>query len=367
MKQLFTLLVMLLLFIGCSKPLPVAIGASQKLYVQPTSFSEFPQWQEMNLSHALLSFTHSCQAPKQAPHIQEACLNLPNSNEPIHAFFESYFLPYIWYDPQDKPALITGYYEPLIEGSRTQSDVYTYPLHKPPSDMIHVKLDSLFPELKGKVVRGRLEGNSLVPYYTRAELTHRNEEVLCYVKDKVELFFLHIQGSGRIKLDTNETIYVGYADKNGHPYRSIGTYMIKNDIMPYHQMSLEGIKEWAQTHPLEIDEILNHNASYVFFEEKSQSATGAQGVMLTPRHSVAVDTRYIPLGTPILIATTLPKSQEPFHTLAIAQDKGAAITGSRRLDLFWGFGEDAYKLAASTKQNGTLVLLLPKTFSQQGN
>ncbi len=370
-KSLLTLLLTLFFFAGCSKPpLPSAVlNHDRSIQLQPIAFKELPGWSSIDFNATLKSFAKSCEKLSESSLFYPVCQKLASAPS-AQSFFTTHFQPYLWSDENaTQKGLITGYYEPQLEGRLERDENYTVPLLAPPKDMIKIYLAQVIPELRGKVVRGRYENGKILPYYTRKEITSwaNPDNVICWVKDKVDLFFLQVQGSGRVKLcDSNETLFVGYGDKNGHPYRSIGQYMIDNAIMPYSQMSLQGIKAWAQEHPEKIDTVLNHNPSYLFFNKNSTPAKGAQGVVLTPRHSVAVDTEYIPFGTPVFISTTHPITAEPFVSLAIAQDKGAAIKGERRIDFFWGFGEDAANLAGHTKSRGDMVLLLPKEFEVQG-
>lgn len=365
MKNLLLTLTLHLFFIGCSVPFSkVTLTGEKEIELTPLTFDEIGHWDTITFDKALESFRQGCEKVKIQSIFYQTCKE-GNSSLDAKTFFQTYFSPYRWEDSlNDKEALMTGYYEPLLQGSLSKDKNHTIPLLAPPSDLVKVYLSAVVPELKGKVVRGRLVNGKVIPYFSREEITNNAnpENVICWVKNKVDLFFLQIQGSGRIALDNNQTIYVGYGDKNGHPYQSIGNYMIQNKIMSYGQMSLQGIKAWANENPNKIDEILNQNPSYLFFSLNNTPAKGAMGVVLTPKHSLAVDTKYIPLGMPILVKTTHPLSGEPFSALAVAQDKGAAIKGERRLDFFWGFGEDAAQLAGHTKSRAHMIILLPKTY-----
>lgn len=359
-------LTLYLLFIGCSTPFSkVSLNHEKEIELSPLTFDAIKHWDKLAFKKALESFQHGCKRVKAQSIFYQTCQKESSSLDP-KSFFQTYFRAYKWEDSlTDKEGLMTGYYEPLLQGTLSKDVNHTIPLLAPPHDLVKVYLSSVIPELKGKVVRGRLVNGKVLPYFSRKEITQNPmpENVICWVKDKVDLFFLQIQGSGRIALDNNQTIYVGYGDKNGHPYRSIGNYMIKNRIMSYGEMSLQGIKAWAKRHPDKIDAILNQNPSYLFFSLNKTPAKGAMGVVLTPKHSLAVDTRYIPLGTPVLVHTSHPLNGKPFSALAVAQDKGAAIKGGRRLDFFWGFGEEAAQLAGHTKSRAEMIVLLPKTFN----
>jgi membrane-bound lytic murein transglycosylase A len=265
--------------------------------------------------------------------------------------------------------MITGYYAPILKGSRTKSAKYPFPLYKQPNDLITVDLSALFPELKFKRVRGKLDGNRLVPYLTRAEIEADTPPLagneLVWVDDAIDAFFLQIQGSGLIQLDTGEQMHVGYADQNGHAYNSIGKVLIQRGEMTASQASMQGIKDWARKNVSKLQELLNSNPSYVFFRElpgNLPGPLGALGVPLTAERSVAVDPKYIPLGAPLFLATTYPNSNKPLNRLMMAQDTGGAIKDGVRADFYWGSGNYAGKMAGAMKQAGQIWVLLPKEF-----
>ena len=223
----------------------------------------------------------------------------------------------------------------------------------------------------GRVVSGpaALEGRRVVPYFNRAQIDEGSAAVagkeIVWVEDAVELFFLQIQGSGRVKLDSGETIRLGYADQNGYPYRSIGRLLVDRGDLPLERASMQGIKAWAKQHPAKLQDLLNYNASYVFFRELPPDLPGplgALGVPLTARRSIAVDARYIPLGAPVFLATTMPNSRQPLSRLMLAQDTGGAIRGAVRADFFWGFGDEAGALAGRMRQRGKMWVLLPNDY-----
>jgi membrane-bound lytic murein transglycosylase A len=265
---------------------------------------------------------------------------------------------------------ITGYYEPVLAGSRSRTDRFRVPVYGVPADLIAVDLESLHPELKGLRLRGRVEGNRLVPYRTRAEIEGGDDfraAVIAWIEDPVELFFLQIQGSGQIALDTGERLRLGYADQNGHPYRSIGRYLVERREMTLDQASMQGIKAWAAANPRRLREALDSNPSYVFFREQAASGAGEDrgpvgtlGVPLTAGYSLAVDARAIPLGAPLYLATTFPLSTQPLERLMAAQDTGGAIRGAVRADFYWGSGPEAGLLAGRMRQRGRLWILWPR-------
>lgn len=264
--------------------------------------------------------------------------------------------------------LVTGYYEPLLRGSRVRSDKYPVPIYRVPDDLIVVDLASVYPELANMRLRGKLQGRRIVPYATRGEITETNTlagQELLWVDDSIEAFFLQIQGSGRVQFDDGTTVRVGYGDQNGHPYRSLGRWLVDQGQLTIDQASMQGIKDWAQRNPARLKEALNHNSSFVFFRElplgnASAGPVGALGVALTPGYSLAADARFIPLGAPLVLATTDPNSQAPLVRPMMAQDTGGAIRGPLRFDFFWGFGAAAGERAGRQKYEGQAWVLVPK-------
>jgi len=207
----------------------------------------------------------------------------------------------------------------------------------------------------------------VVPYASREEIARSGlgGKELLWVDDPVEAFFLEVQGSGRVQLDTGDTVRVAYADQNGHPYKSIGKWLIEQGELSSEQASAQGIKAWIAGHPTRKQELLNVNPSYVFFREErlpdpNVGPKGSLGVPLTPQRSVAVDTTQIPSGVPLYLATTQPASEIPLQRLVLAQDTGGAIRGAIRVDFFFGFGTEAGENAGRMKQRGQVWVLLPR-------
>ena len=243
-----------------------------------------------------------------------------------------------------------------------------------PDDLIVVDLAALYPELRTSRLRGRIDGRRLVPYWSRAEIEQRfrapgesasgvhGAPVLAWVGDPVELFFLQIQGSGQIRLESGARIRLGYADQNGHPYRSVGRHLTDRGELRLEQTSMQGIKAWALANPDRLHEALNVNASYVFFRvlDSADGPIGALGVPLTPGYSIAVDPRFVPLGAPVYLAIADPLSARPIERLTMAHDTGGAIRGAVRADFFWGTGDEAGALAGRTRQQGRMWLLWPR-------
>jgi membrane-bound lytic murein transglycosylase A len=326
------------------------------------------------VSEAWSAFVASCGALANREGWREACgaasRTANTSAEATRRFFERYFKPWqVVGGDGAEDGLITGYYEPLLRGSRKPTSRYRYPLYGVPDDLVVIELGEAYPELKG-ILRGRLEGRRVVPYYDRAQIESappalRGKE-LVWVDDAIDLFFLQIQGSGRIVLDSGETIRVGYAEHNGYPYRSIGRVLVDRGDLTLDQASMQGIKAWARERPGELSALLNSNARYVFFREIPASGAGppgSLGVALTPRRSVAVDARYVPLGAPVFLSTTWPNSTRPLNRLTLAQDTGGAIRGAVRADFFWGYGDAATREAGRMKQRLRMWVLLPNGYA----
>ena len=260
--------------------------------------------------------------------------------------------------------LITGYYEPVYPGSLTRTDKASVPVYGIPEDMIVVALDSIYPELKGKRLRGRLDGRTLKPYDTAAQINSQGvpAPVLAWLTDPMDLQFLQIQGSGRIRLDSGQQLRIAYADQNGHPYRPIGRWLVEQGELTKDAVTMGSISAWAKAHPARIPELLASNPSYVFFTRNPDSNEGPRGslnVPLSAGYSVAVDRKVVPLGSLVWLATSRPDGSSLVRPVA-AQDTGGAIAGEVRADLFWGTGEAAGALAGDMKQKGNIWLLWPK-------
>jgi membrane-bound lytic murein transglycosylase A len=239
-----------------------------------------------------------------------------------------------------------------------------------PDDLIVVDLAGLHPELRNLRLRGRLQGQRLVPYHSRAEIDAAAAAFparpLAWVADPVELFFLQIQGSGQVEFSPGDRVRLGFAEQNGHPYRSLGRYLVDRGEMKLEQASMQSIKAWAAANPDKLRDALNANPSYVFFRELPPPSgpldgpPGALGVPLTPGYSIAIDPRYVPIGAPLFLATTHPLSARPLERLMMAQDTGGAIRGALRADFFWGTGDEAGTQAGRMRQSGKAWLLWPR-------
>lgn len=363
---------LLLFFSGCARPPEPVVPPPEKVQpLEAVSWEEIDGWEQDDPAEALNVFLRSCRPLRFRADWKQVCADAatlePSDGAAVRDFFESRFTPHRVRNPDGSDTgMITGYYVPDLDGSRERSERYAYPLYALPDDLLVIDMGELYPELGKYRLRGRVEGRRVVPYWSRSEIDSRDPPLkgkeLFWVEDPVELFFLHIQGSGRINLASGEQIMVSYADQNGHPYRSIGKYLLDRGEMTRDQMSMQNIQAWARKNPDKAGRLLGENPSYIFFHEVPDAVDGppgALGIPLTAERSLAVDPATIPLGAPVFLATTWPNSANPLKRLMIAQDTGGAIKGAVRGDFFWGAGDGAGELAGRMKQQGRMWVLLP--------
>jgi membrane-bound lytic murein transglycosylase A len=290
------------------------------------------------------------------------------------AFFEETFLPVQISRLGEDAGFVTGYYEPIIDGSRTQTDAYSVPVYRRPSNLFvrGFTQESVSLPNKGQVFR-KIGRRKLVPYYDRAEIEDgaiagRGLEI-CWLKNQTDLLFAQIQGSARIRLEDGSTIRINYDAHNGYPYVAVGRVLIDRGIIPKEQMSMQKIREWMEQNPDGANEVRRQNRAYVFFRQVPLSdkdeAVGAQGVALTPGRSIAVDNSLHVYGTLFFIEGELPiesaQSKTPFRRLMVAQDTGSAITGPARADIYYGAGIEAGRISGRFRHNMRFVMLVPKS------
>lgn len=390
-------------------PSPTAPSGSSSgnVHYSPLAVAALPVWSDAVSSESLTAFKQSCRTLAHKPDWSAACqtgaaVNASDSAA-VRSFFEQHFDAWKIEDGARDSGLITGYFEPMLAGSRSQSARTPYPIYGVPADLITVELHAAdrakgqvvvrkngtrwlavsgksmpdagefslnpneFPaEPQGGRLKARIAGNRLLPYYTRAELEAgqlANAPVLAWVSDATDLFALQVQGSGRIQLEDGSVLRVNMAEHNGQGYQSIGKALIERGELTPGQATWPGIQAWVRSHPEQRQALFNRNPRYIFFRPAADTGSGpigTLGVPLTNGYSLAVDKRYIPLGAPVLLATTWPNSSTPLNRLMNAQDTGSAIKGGARADFFWGYGNDAGQLAGSMKQAGRLWILLPK-------
>ena len=290
------------------------------------------------------------------------------------AFFEENFVPLQISRLGQDAGFVTGYYEPIIEGSRTQTDVFHVPVYRRPSNLFVKGYTQDSPSLpnKGPVYR-KIGRRKLVPYYDRAQIEDgaiagRGLEI-CWLKDQTDLLFAQIQGSARVRLQDGSTIRINYDAHNGYPYTAVGRILIDRGIIPKDQVSMQKIREWMEQNPEGANEVRRQNRAYVFFREVPLSdkdePVGAQGVPLTPGRSIAVDNSLHVYGTPFFIEGELPiespQAKTPFRRLMVAQDTGSAIIGPARADIYYGAGPEAGRISGRFRHNMRFVMLVPKS------
>ena len=354
---LWAVVISLLLLSGCTTLRP-----KDKLVLEPVLYEQLQGWEADHHARALKAFLRSCQAlekksdaslrampqlggtPKSWRYVcRQAQETTPSSAK---VFFETYFSPFRIQNKQNPKGLFTGYYESVLQGSRKRQGEYIYPLYRRPADIVPNQ-----------------------PYYSRKEIDRGalsgKQLELIWLRDPVEAFFLHIQGSGLVTLTDGTKIRVGYEGKNNHPYVALGKCMIERGLLTKETVSAQTIKAWLRSHPQEAQALMQENPSYVFFRKvESTGAIGAQGIPLTPYRSLAVDHRFIPYGVPLWLDVPLTGStiypNKPFQHLMIAQDTGGAIRGPVRGDIFFGRGKKAEHYAGTQNAVGSYVALLPK-------
>jgi membrane-bound lytic murein transglycosylase A len=366
--------------------LPLQLGGSQ---YAPLSWRNVPGWSDDDHLQAFNAFRISCRpiSAERKPVSEPKALGL-SLVDPCRAaraatitdgakakiFFEQQFVPVRISRLGEDEGFVTGYYEPVIDGSRTRTDVFSVPIYRRPSNLFVRGFNQEAASLpnKGEVFR-KIGRRKLVPYYDRAEIedgaiSGRGLEI-CWLKNQTDLLFAQIQGSARVRLEDGSTIRINYAAHNGYPYTAVGRILIDRGIIPREQMSMQKIREWMEQNPEGANELRRQNRSYVFFREVQLSdkdeAVGAQGVPLTPGRSIAVDRALHVYGTPFFIEGELPiesdRSKTPFRRLMIAQDTGSAIIGPARADLYFGAGADAGKVSGRLRHSMRFVMLVPKS------
>ncbi|AJY66335.1 Membrane-bound lytic murein transglycosylase A [Burkholderia glumae] len=322
----------------------------------PVAWQQVPGWQDDTLIGATIALRENCTRLARVPNWRRACEAAGRLDDlditGARSFFETYFTPYQFANTDGTlDGLVTGYYEPLLRGSRVRRGPYQTALYRWPAGY---RAGAVLPTRAQLERSGVLNGNELV-----------------WVDDPVDAFFLQVQGSGRVVLDDGTVMRVGYGGTNNQPYRSIGKWLLDHGELTPGQATMQGIKAWARANPTRLDALLDTNPRFVFFREMpsqegvpqggADGPIGALGVPLTAERSIAVDPSAIPLGTPVFLQTTRPLTNTPMSRLVFAQDTGSAIKGGVRADYFWGLGDDAGDLAGRMKQVGRMWLLLPNS------
>ncbi|MDH4944203.1 murein transglycosylase A [Sulfurimonas sp. C5] len=363
MKRAIIFILITISFFGCTTQPRV----EKPQAMQKSSFENLPDsFENEDFNSVLELFKNNCQTKRTLKVYPQLCKKAEDVNNSKEFILQN-FQPYQLNNQKDgsDEGLLTGYYLASIHASLEKSDKYKYPVYETPTDLVSVDLSTIYPELKHYRLRGRLVEGKVIPYYTRKEAAKLQAPVLCYCDSKIDKFFLEIQGSGKVYLDDNSTMYIGYDNQNGHKYKAIGRYLIKLGEIEPENISMQSIRRWLELHPERIDEVLNYNKSMVFFKEKEQGAIGALGLPLTPMRSIAVDRRYIKLGTMVYLDADL--EDKKISKIVFAQDTGGAIKGSVRADFFTGFGEDAQAIAGKLKAPLKMWVFLPKEGNKEEN
>mgnify|MGYP005856588583 CR=1 FL=1 len=378
----------LLLLSGCDR---LADQESQPLVLTEKSYDDLPNWNNDQHDKALRAMAISCerivkkdstqvfgpepifgsyadwQPPCQAL-LEAKAESFAGKPEAARIFFERWFKPYAARAGMFREGLFTGYYEPTLKGSRKKNPEYFYPLYKRPKDLIDINLGQFREDLKGRRIAGRIAGERLEPYADRRAIEAGglpHGEPIVFVNSAIDAFFLHIQGSGQVKLDDGTTVRVGYAGQNGWPYYAVGRELVKRGELEKEQVSLQSIRDWMKSYPDDAADLRALNPSYIFFRElEGNRPLGGEGVPLTPKRSMAIDHRLWAYGVPIWLRADHPiYTDKEFYQLMIAQDTGGAIRGPIRGDVFWGDDDDAALLAGYMKSDGEIWALLPRTIS----
>lgn len=390
LKSIFlTLLLCIFFIIHWHGKTPKDTINDQMTNLKETSFSHLPGWSKANTLTSLHAFQASCRTfLKQPPDMlvgndllklkakdwhpvcQIALALQTSSKEEARVFFQTWFKPVEFNNGKPMTGLFTGYYFPTIPGSLVKTDKYSVPIYGLPNDRVILRLRDFDVNLPNKTLVGHIKKGQMVPYFVRKEITagalEGSAAILAWVKSPIDRLFIEIQGSGILDLPDGKKLVLGYAGGNGAPYTAIGRVLIEKGVMTRDSASMQRIRAYLEAHPNEIEPVINQNQSFVFFRVLEQKgALGAQGLLLTPGYSLAVDQGFIPLGTPIWLKTTRPdehtNATHPFSRLMVAQDTGGAIRGAVRGDIYWGEGARATEIAGKMKDTGRYWLLLPKT------
>lgn len=323
----------------------------------PVGFEALNGFENDEMIHALPALKKSCAVLKKRAEWKKFCKKLNKkrfeSSADLRAFVKSEMRPFA----VGKTGLFTGYFKPEIRGAVEKTDEFAVPVLGVPADMVKVDLGKFYPELKGKMIFGRVKNGEISPYFTRREIENgkANAEAVAWVEHKADLFTAQVQGSAVLVLPDGRRISLHFAGHNGHSFYGIGKDLAKKGIH-----SMQAIRKWLIENPKHGEKLMHKNKRYIFFKTgKDTDAVGSMGVALTPRRSLAVDADFVPLGSFLWLDTVAPDGT-PLQRLVTAQDTGAAIKGLVRGDFFWGTGEKALKEAGRMKSKGTYFILKPK-------
>lgn len=352
------------------------------LVLAKVDFADLADWKADRLTEALPALRRSCKrilaldpekqigtdaVPMTAADWRDGCgaLTAADDDFTTRSALETYFTPMLASNRGVEEGLFTGYFEAELQGADAPDEIYRYPIYKRPPDHVIADLGKFDDELKGRRIVGRVDGGRFVPYPDRGSLEQSHLPgkglELFWAKDRIDVFLLQVQGSGRVILRDGSVRRIGFDGHNGRPYKSIGRVLIDRGELEAHQASWDGIRGWIERNPNEATALLAENPRFIFFREiDGEGPIGAEGLALTPGRSIAVDRKFLPMGVPLWLETNWPSEKDkPLNRLMVAQDTGGAIKGPVRGDFFWGYGAEALKYAGRMKSSGRYYLLLP--------
>jgi membrane-bound lytic murein transglycosylase A len=348
MKKLHILIIFTVLFVACSPKQDttkhiedvqfVKIEEITSLKLQKLQYEDIYGFDTDDTDTALFVFQRACTKSKKDPNLTYVC-SKAQAYKDGKTFFKTFFTPYMLYKSNgEKDGMLTGYYEPIISGSLIKTKKYRFAVLKVPKN-----------KWKKRLSRARLN-----------KINHKPHQVLFYTDNKIDPFFMEIQGSGKVKLTDGSMRNVGYAGQNGKKFYAIGKKLLQINAIKEKNMSLEATRQWCEENPKDSQKLLNMNESKVYFAFREQGATGSLGVPLVARRNIAVDRRHIPLGFPVFVQSFNPYTKDTLNTLTVAADVGGAIKGEIRADFFWGTGKEALKYASRMKDRLNMIILIPK-------
>ncbi len=373
---------------ACEKPSD-QVELPDQLSLTAVGFEAVPGWSEDRLAEALPALRRSCRRLLAQPDARplgpnglagsiadwrRPCgrlLDVAAGDEAgLRDALEGEFVAFRADNQNGRPGLFTGYFEPELRGALKPDGGYRWPLYRLPDDLVTADPSEFEAGVKSMKLVGRVEDGKLLPYHARAEIDggvlDRRGLELVWVDDPVDAFFLHVQGSGRVRLPDGGVLRVGFAGSNGRPFYAIGRALIDEGKIDRSKASMQSIRDWLRANPKDAQAVMNRNERYIFFREiDGEGPVGAQGVALTPGRSLAVDRAFMPLGAPVWLDTTWPGTDRALRRLMVAQDTGGAIKGPVRGDFFWGSGEAALEQAGRMKQKGSYYLFLPRAVAKR--
>lgn len=367
---------------GCHKESAVT-NVSENISLKKLSFNDLNGWNDDNFAEIIPVFSKNCKQLYKKGNIylngndisslKDKCkkfdtLNI-NSAEKMKKFMESEFIPYAVTDNGNAEGKFTSYYEAVINASYTKSDKYKYPVYGKPNDLVEINLRDFDKNLPDTRLVGRVVDNKFIPYYNRRDIENNgiSAPIIMWGDDLIDIHFMQIQGSAVAKMDDGSSIRIGYADNNGYKFKGIGSILISKGLIKPEESSMPKIREWLRKNPDRAQDLMAENERFIFQKiNNNDGPIGAFGISLTAGRSLAVDTRYIPLGS-IMWLNTMSPDHRQINKVVFAQDIGSAIKGVVRGDYFWGYGEEALKYAGSMNSVGKYFIILPKEISIREN